>query len=170
MARVSRSSVLALVMVLALLAALPSSIHRLIQTGSIYLFSREFFTDMLARLSGPGRLRFIIQPSVAILLGARDGVKDGRAGAPPFLLDLICHSEHRWHLVRGALDAVGDLIAVAIILDLISQFLIFRNVYVSAALVLGPVLIATPYAVSRALSNRITRGRTSRRAQLRRAA
>lgn len=170
MARVSRRSVVVLVTVLALLAALPSSIHRLIETGHIYLFSRQFFRHMLARLSGPGRLRFIIQPSVAIVLGARDGVKDARAGARPFLWDLIHHSKHRWQLVRGALESIGELIAVAIIFDLISQLLIFHNVYVSGALVLGPVLIATPYAVSRALSNRITRARNSRPPQLRRVA
>ena len=38
-----------------------------------------------ARLHGPGRLRFIFQPTVAVVLGARDGVKDARSGNPPFL-------------------------------------------------------------------------------------
>jgi hypothetical protein len=50
---------------------------------------------------------------------------------------------------------VRDLVAVAILLDAIAQFLIFRMVHPGAALLLGPVLIATPYATSRALANRI---------------
>jgi hypothetical protein len=171
MARVSRSSVLTLVVVLALLAALPGSIYRVIQTRDLYLFSRHFFADILARLSGPGRLRFIIQPSMAILLGARDGAKDARAGARPFF---AAHRGHRRQLLRDTFASIRDLIAIAILLDMISQLLIFRGVRVGAALVVGPVLIALPYALSRALSNRITRWRNRRRntrhPQLRRAA
>jgi hypothetical protein len=48
--------------------------------------------------------------------------------------------------MRSALALVRDLVAVAILLDVIAQFLIFRMVHPSAALLLGPVLIATPYA------------------------
>jgi hypothetical protein len=163
MARVSRSSFVTLLVVLALLAALPHSIHRLIKTGHVYLFSKLFFSHMLARLSGPGRVRFLIQPSMAIGLGARDGAKDARAGAGPFLFDLIHHSQNRGQLVRGAMASIGELIWIAILLDLISQILLFRDVYVAGALVLGPVLIAMPYAVSRALSHRVIRWRNSRR-------
>jgi hypothetical protein len=50
-------------------------------------------------------------------------------------------------------------VAVAIILDVISQFLVFEDVHPGAALVLGPVLIAVPYSISRALANRISRRR-----------
>jgi hypothetical protein len=170
MSRVSRSSIVTVLALLALLAALPGSIHRVIRTGDLYLFTKQFFSDMAARLSGPGRLRFLIQPSMAILLGARDGAKDARAGAQPFLWSLVRHRKHRWPLVRSAIVSVRELVALAILLDLLSQILIFRNVHVGAAVILGPVLIAVPYAVSRALSNRITRVRNSRRPELRRAA
>jgi hypothetical protein len=98
------------------------------QTGSFYPFSREFFQDMLARLSGPGRFRFILQPVVAILLGARDGVKDARAGSPPFLWGLLFHPEHRNRLVRSAFASVNGIVCVAILLDVISQLLIFHRV------------------------------------------
>jgi hypothetical protein len=66
---VSRTSVLYTAVVIALLAALPGAILTIIRTGDPYLFTEGFFLDMLARLSGPGRLRFIIQPSVAVFLG-----------------------------------------------------------------------------------------------------
>jgi hypothetical protein len=56
------------------LAALPGQIRRFLQTGEPYLFSHHFFEDMLARLSGPGRLRFILQPAIALFLGIRDGI------------------------------------------------------------------------------------------------
>jgi len=57
--------------------------------------------------------------------------------------------------LRGALASVRNLVAVAILLDVASQFLIFRRVNPFAALLLGPVLIGLPYASSRALTNRI---------------
>ena len=89
MASISRSSVLTVVVIAVLLAALPSAIWRIIQTGNLYLFTQDFFADLLARLSGPGRMRFVLQPTVAIILGARGGVKDARAGLPPFIRAVV---------------------------------------------------------------------------------
>jgi hypothetical protein len=155
MALISRSSILNVVVIAIVLAVLPGAIWRLIQTGDPYLFTHRFFADILARLSGPGRMRFILQPTVAILLGARDGAKDARALLPPFLWTLAVHSSRRRELLRGALASVRNLVGVAIILDVVSQFLIFHEIHPGAALLLGPVLIAVPYALSRALTNRI---------------
>jgi hypothetical protein len=140
----SRSSILTTVVIAIILAALPGAIRRLIQTGNLYLFTEHFFEDMVARLSGPGRLRFIVQPMVAILLGVRDGAKDARAGSPAFLWALAFHDQHRQKMLANAFSSVGDLIAIAILLDLISQFLIFREIRPGAALVLGPLSIGTP--------------------------
>ncbi len=151
----SRSSILTAVAIAILLAALPGAIGRLVRTGHPYLLTQQFFEDMLARLSGIGRLRFILQPMAAALLGIRDGKKDSQAGFPPFLVALVHHREHRSNLLRSAFVSVRDLVAIAIILDIIAQFLIFQRVHPGAALVLGPVLIAVPYSISRALANRI---------------
>jgi hypothetical protein len=147
--------------ILVLLAALPFAVWEFIQTGELYLLSHRFLPDLVDRFHGPGRLRFIFQPSVAIILGARDGIKDHRANNPPFLWALFFHLADRWWLLRSALASVRNLVAIAILLDVISQFLIFRMVHPGAALVLGPVLIGLPYAASRALTNRIA-GRRSR--------
>jgi len=163
MASVSRSSVLSAVVIGILLAALPGAIRRIIQTGNPYLFTHDFFADLLARLSGPGRMRFILQPTVAILLGARDGVKDARAGLPPFIWALGFQGAHRPEMLRNMFASIRNLVAIAILLDVVSQFLIFREVHPGAALLLGPVLIAVPYALSRAFSNRIARRRSDQK-------
>jgi hypothetical protein len=145
-----------------LVAALPFAVAEFLRTGELYLLSRRFVDDMLARLHGPGRLRFILQPAVAIVIGARDGVKDARAGKSPFLWGLVFHPADRPGLMRSALASVRDLVAVAILLDVAAQLLIFGMVHPGAALVLGPVLIALPYASSRALTNRLARWRSER--------
>jgi hypothetical protein len=155
----SRSTILLALAALIVLAAMPSVIRRLIETRDPYLFTRQFFEDMLARLSGPGRFRFILQPTVAVFLGIRDGVKDARSGHAPFLSALITQKKDRSALLRSGFASIRDLIALAIILDLISQFLILRRIHPAAALILGPVLITFPYSFSRALANRIARKR-----------
>ena len=99
----ARGSIFSILAVVILLVMLPGAIHRLTQTGNLYLFTGHFFDDVLARLSGPGRLRFLLQPTVAILLGSRDGLKDARVGLPPFLWALVFHGEHRRELLRGML-------------------------------------------------------------------
>ena len=159
MSSISRTSILYAVLIALLLAALPGAIRKLIYTGDPYLFTERFFQDILARLSGPGRLRFIVQPTVAILLGVRSGIRDAREGIPPFLWAVAFHGKHRRNLFRSAFASIQDLVAIAILLDVISQVLIFHEVRPGAALLVGPVLITLPYVLSRALSNRIVRRR-----------
>jgi hypothetical protein len=163
MASLSRGWILGGVVLAVLIAVTPRAILKIIETRDLYLFTDQFFHDILARLSGPGKLRFIIQPTVAIILGARGGMKDANAGLPPFLWALIFHKEHRRELLRSTIISIRNLVAIAILLDMISQFLIFNEVRPGAALVVGPVLIGTPYALSRALANRVWRRKLQRR-------
>ena len=151
---VSRTSVLYAAIAAVFLATVPGAILTIVRTGDPYLFTERFFQDILARLSGPGRLRFIIQPTVAIFLGLRSGIKDAQVGLPPFLWALVFHRELRGEMLRSGIASIRDLVAVAILLDIISQFLIFHNVRPGAALLVGPVLITLPYVVTRALANR----------------
>lgn len=159
MAFISRSSILSAVVIAVVVAALPGAIRRIVQTRDVYLFTERFFQDILARLSGPGRLRFIFQPTVAIVLGVRSGIRDARAGVPPFLWALAFHKEHRRQLLGSAFASIRDLAAIAILLDLTSQFLIFHKVRPGAALLVGPLLITLPYVLARAFANRIVRRR-----------
>ena len=60
-------------------------------------------------------------------------------------------------MLKEAFEKLAVLIAMTILLDALSQFLILHEVFLGPALVVGPVLIAMPYSLSRALSNRIAR-------------
>lgn len=156
---ISRSTVLTTIAIAIVVSALPSSIRRVIQSGDPYLFTERFFEDLWARLSGPGRLRFVLQPTVAVVLGVRDGKHDSRTKRPLFLSGLALRRTHRRELWRSAVASVRDLVAIAIILDIISQMLILRQIHPAAALLLGPLLIAVPYSLSRSFTNRIVSGR-----------
>jgi hypothetical protein len=154
--QVIRRVVLALVIIV-LAASVPSSLRYAYQHGGFYLFSKQFLIDLPKRLNGPGRFRFVLQPAVAIFLGIRAGIADGRAGRPPYIFSLLSDGKRRWKLLREGLAEVSTLVAFAILLDAISQWLILRAIYPGPALVVGPVLIAFPYSLSRALANRSVR-------------
>lgn len=151
------STIITVVAGVIILAALPSAVRDTLETGRLYLFSRQFIDELPQRLTGPGRFRFILQPLIALLIGWRGGLDDAREGRPPYLLGLFLSGEHRRELVRSGLTAVRNLVAMGIVLDAVSQLLIYRQVHPGAALVVGPVLICFPYALGRALTNRVAR-------------
>src|SRR5206468_5453083 len=149
------STIVTAVAVLIIAAAVPSAVHDTFESGRVYLFSREFLDELPQRFTGPGRFRFVLQPLVAIFLGWRSGMDDARAGRPAYLYGLIAGGTDRKELWRSGLRVIRDLIAVGIVLDTVAQLLIYGEVHPAAALVVGPVLICIPYAVARALTNRV---------------
>jgi hypothetical protein len=57
----------------------PGSLRDAFDRGGIYLFSHAFLEDIPRRLAGLGRVRFVVQPLIATLLGIRSGLADARA-------------------------------------------------------------------------------------------
>jgi hypothetical protein len=151
-----RDTIVTILAFLVIAIAIPFAIVETIQTGRVYLFSRQFIEELPQRFTGPGRLRFILQPMLAIILGLRGGLADAKAGNPPFLFGLLFHAGRRKELFRSGLAAVRNLLAVGIIMDIVFQLVLYRSVHPGAAIVIGPILICFPYAISRALTNRAT--------------
>jgi hypothetical protein len=155
--KLTRNSILAALVILMILWALPGAIQETIQTGRVYVFSRQFFEDLPRRFSGPGRLRFILQPLVAILLGVRCGMADAKSGQPPFIYALLFHAHKRKELLRSGITAIGHVLAFGILLDAVAQWLIYGQIHPGAALVIGPLLVWLPYASARGLTLRLAR-------------
>jgi hypothetical protein len=152
--RITIGTVVGVAAVIILLAALPSAVRDTLETGRVYLFSRQFLDELPQRLSGPGRFRFVLQPLIAIVLGWRAGLGDARAGRPAYLWGLIFGGTDRRQQLRSGLADIRNLVAMGIVLDAVAQFLIYRQVHPGAALVVGPILIGLPYALARALTCR----------------
>jgi hypothetical protein len=157
--------VLAAVTALVLAFSVPGSLREAWERGGFYLFSREFLEDLPRRLLGPGRFRFLLQPAMAVALGVVAGRADARARRPPYLYALLLGSEDRDQLVRSGFRDVVNLLLMGILVDSACQWLILGASYPGAALVVGPVLIALPYAAARALANRVTTAFEGRRAR-----
>ena len=161
--KLTRNRVLTALVILMILWALPGAIQETLQTGRVYLFSRQFLEDLPRRFSGPGRFRFILQPVLAILLGVRGGLADARTGNSPYLFALMFHGHKRKELLHSGLTAIGHLVAMGILLDAVAQLLIYRQIHPGAALLIGPVLICLPYASARGLTARLARRLQRRR-------
>jgi len=155
--KLTRNSILAALVILMILWALPGAIQDTLQTGRVYLFSSQFLEELPRRFSGPGRLRFILQPLAAILFGVRCGLRDAKSGQTPYISAFLFHA-HKWkELLHSGLAAVGHLLVMGILLDAVAQLLIYKQIHPAAALVIGPILICVPYALARCLTARPAR-------------
>jgi hypothetical protein len=155
--KLNRNRLLAALVILMVLAALPGAVRDTLETGRVYLFSRQFFEELPQRFSGPGRLRFIFQPLLALFFGVRSGLHDARIGNPPYISALLFHGHRRKELLHSGLGAIGHLLAAGILLDAVAQLLIYKQLHPGAAIVIGPLLVCLPYAVTRGLTARLAR-------------
>jgi hypothetical protein len=149
--------VLAGITLAVLVLSLPGSLRDALDRGEFYVFSQAFLADMPRRLSGPGRFRFVLQPLTAIALGVGSGLADARAGRPPYLYGLLFHRGLRLDLLRSGYRSVLNLLLMGVLLDSVFQWVILGASYPGAALLVGPTLIVLPYALARAIANRLAR-------------
>jgi len=59
--------------------SVPGALRDAYDRGGIYLFSRAFFENIPARLTGPGRLRFVFRPRCSPSSSASGAVSATRA-------------------------------------------------------------------------------------------
>jgi len=145
------------VALLIIIAGIPAALIDTWETGRVYLLSQEFLHELPQRFTGPGRFRFVLQPLLAVLLGAHSGLRDARAGNPPYLFGLLFATGRRAELLRCGAETLSTLLSMGVILDVIFQRVLYGAVHPAAALVIGPILIGLPYAVARAGANRLAR-------------
>jgi hypothetical protein len=118
--------------------------------------------------NGPGHLRFFIQPALAILLGIIDGIRDAKAGRPPYILGLIRNPGHEPHRFRELFERLTVPLVLAIALNVVFQLIIRGGYHPLPTIGYAVVFIAFPYCASRALSNRVATRRRHRSAHRRR--
>jgi hypothetical protein len=127
-----RESIATTLALLVIAGALPFAIWDTIETGRVYLFSRQFLEELPRRFTGAGRVRFILQPMTAIVLGIRGGFTDARAGNPPYLFGLLFGAERRRDSLGTGFAVIRNLLALAIIADVVFQLVLYRSVHPGA--------------------------------------
>jgi hypothetical protein len=117
----------------------------------------SFIDGLLARIDGPMSLRLIIQPLVALLFAFRDGIRDAREGRSPYFWALFTEPGHRREMLTSGWQSIGKVFVIAIVLDLVFQYLVFHNFRPIGALLAGVVLALFPYLLLRGPVNRLVR-------------
>jgi hypothetical protein len=121
----------------------------------------EFITRVLTGLSdrvgGPMTFRIILQPLMAGLFAVRAGLRDAREGRPPYFWTILTDSSQRAALIREGWKAVVRVFILAIVMDVIYQWIVRRWIYPGETLIVAVVLAVFPYLLLRGPINRLVR-------------
>jgi hypothetical protein len=114
-----------------------------------------FVSELIGRLHGPFSFRFVLQPLMALLYAARDGLADARAGRSPYFWTMFTRPEERSSLLREGWHATTRVIVLGAAMDAIYQLIVFRWIHPLqlAVVVLG--LAFLPYVLLRGPIGRI---------------
>ena len=123
---------------------------------------KRVWENLIGRTSGPLNFRLIIQPTVALVIAIRSGLRDAREGRPAFFWAAVFNKNDRPELLRGGWKDIGKVFMIAIILDSIYQLIVHRGVYVLELFITATVLAVVPYLLVRGPVNRITRTKLRR--------
>jgi len=117
----------------------------------------RMWDGLVARVGGPMTFRVILQPTMATLLAVRAGLKDAREGRPPYLWTILTDPSQRAGLIREGWKACARVFFLAIIIDVIYQWIVQRWVYPGELIVVAIVLALVPYLLIRGPVNRVAR-------------
>jgi hypothetical protein len=126
----------------------------------------RFVSDLIGRLTGPMAFRLVLQPAMATFFAIRDGARAARLGRPPYFWSLFsAPAADRRHLLEEAWKAVVKVFALAFLLDVVYQLIVFRWVYPFESLAVAIILAFLPYVLLRGVVNRIVSARIHSREQ-----
>jgi hypothetical protein len=135
----------------------------LIWHGATLKTFERFWHDLVDRPDGPMRFRFVLQPAMAIIAAVRGGLKDARAGRPPYLATMFSSRQERVGLLNEGLNATARIILLGVVMDVIYQAIVLKTFYPNEALVVALALAFVPYLILRGLALRFFRSRAGTR-------
>jgi hypothetical protein len=122
------------------------------------LLSR-LWMDLLARPGGPFALRLVLQPLVAALFAARDGVADARAGRALYFWTVLHDPGQRRERLMEGVKATAKVVLLGVLIDAVYQSRVHGTVYPGEALGIALLLGFIPYLLIRGPAARIARRR-----------
>jgi hypothetical protein len=113
--------------------------------------------NMSDRVTGPMKFRLLLQPVMASIFAIVAGLKDAKAGNPPYFWGLLTHPEQRRIMLKDGWKSVGKVFVLALILDVVYQVIALHFVYPGEAIVVAILLAIVPYLILRGLVTRLAR-------------
>jgi hypothetical protein len=115
----------------------------------------RILVNVTDRVGGPMTFRIILQPTMAALLAIRAGVKDARAGRPPYFWTILTDPSQRADLMREGWKSIARVFFLAIIMDVIYQVIVLQWVYPFEVILVAILLAVVPYLLIRGPVNRL---------------
>src|SRR5258707_12237872 len=103
-------------------------------------FFAKMWEHLLGRLDGPLWIRIAIQPVLSSIIGFSIGVKDARAGRPPFVWKLLTKCLHRRELLKDAWRDMARKFIPATIMDVIYKVAVLPWIDPIQSLLVAPIL------------------------------
>ena len=104
---------------------------------------------LIGRAGGPLSFRLVVMPLVVTFMAIRAGMKDARDGHPPFLRTLLGNPLERRRLLRSALQDIGRIFIMAVVLDTTYQLIVLPAFYPGELLLVAIACAIVPYLVLR---------------------
>jgi hypothetical protein len=123
----------------------------------------RFWSDLVGRLTGPMTFRLVLQPTMAMVSAIHDGVKDAKAGEPPYFWSLLQDPARAAQQLLDGTKSVGRVLLLGVAMEVIYQWRVFGWVYPVELIVVVLLLAFVPYLLMRGPVNRIAKFRMLRR-------
>ena len=119
----------------------------------------RIWADMAGRVGGPMSFRLVLQPAIATILAVRAGLSDARTGRPAYGWAVLTDPAHRRDLLREGWKAVAKVFVMAVLIDVVYQWMVIRWIHPFEALLVAFLLACVPYLLIRGPVNRLMRSR-----------
>lgn len=117
----------------------------------------RLFQSMIDRPGGPMTFRFVLQPAMAALMAAIDGMRDARIGDAPYLTRILTDRERRLGALSEGIVSTARILLLALGMDVVCQVVGFGTFYPGEAAVIAVLLGFAPYLILRGPFARIAR-------------
>lgn len=115
----------------------------------------NFLEAVGIRHNGPMSFRLILQPIMSLIYATLAGVRDAKAGNPPFLSALISGKADRKQLLKELWKDVGKVFILAVIMEVIFEIIELKTVHPFEVLRVSFWLAIVPYLIFRGPVKRI---------------
>jgi hypothetical protein len=118
---------------------------------------KRIFVSIVERPGGPMTFRFILQPVMAAILAAIDGLRDARSGAPPYFWSLLTGSAPRADRLYDGIIATARVILLGLVMDVVYQVMVFGTLFPGEAAIVAVLLAFLPYLLLRGPFERLAK-------------